>query len=82
MTWPADRPLTCTVILRGENAPLMYKTPLQKMQYPHVFHSLNQFVVYTQGSHNYIGVTKLFLTLKFSPCGMLWPVEWFLGKTS
>ena len=34
------------------------------MQYPHVFHSLNQFVIYTQGSHNYTGVTKLFGTLK------------------
>ena len=52
------------------------------MQYPHMFHSLNQFVLYTQGSHNYTGVTKLVFTLKFSPCMMLWPVEWFLGKTS
>ena len=60
----------------------MYKTPLQKMQYPHVFHSLNQIVVYTQDSHNRIGVTNIFVTLKFNPYEMLWPVEWFLGKSS
>ena len=43
VTWPADRPLT-RAILRGENAPQCIKLPYKKMQYPHVFHSLNQFV--------------------------------------
>ena len=27
---PADRPLTCTVILRGENAPKLKKLPYKK----------------------------------------------------
>ena len=74
-------PIDSHAILRGENALQCIKLPT-KMQYPHVFHPLNQFVIYTQGSHNCTGVTKMFATLKFSPCGMLWPVEWFLEKSS
>ena len=45
------------------------------MQYSHVFHPLNQFVIYTQGSHNCAGITKFCFSLRFSPCGILWPVE-------